>query len=91
MWEQGQGWENIGVRNLLELLKIDIFRVDPTYFFPGKYTLQSRHIIFLLLKYLKNLFVILFWSFKSSLRLYFDNILGFLVNKAVNSFKITMV
>ena len=44
--------------------------------------------ILLLLKYLKNL-VILFWSFKSSLRLYFDNILGFIVNKAVNDLEIT--
>ena len=39
----------------------------------------------LLLKYHKNLLVVFFWVFKSSLRLYFDNILGFIVNKAVKS------
>ena len=47
--------------------------------------------ILLLLKYLKNLLVVLFWSFKSSLRLYFDNILGFIVNKAVNGLEITRI
>ena len=47
--------------------------------------------ILLLLKYLKTLLVILFWSFKSSLKLYFDNILGITVNKAVNGLVITKI
>ena len=64
-------------------------RVDPTYFFSGKYT--YRGMILLLLKYLKSLLVILFWPFKSSLRLYFDNILEFIVNNAVNGLVITSI
>ena len=47
--------------------------------------------ILLLLKYLKNLLVILFWTFKSSMRLYFDNILGFILNKAVNGPEKSMI
>ena len=47
--------------------------------------------ILLLLKYLKNILVILFGPFNLSWRLYFDNILGFIVNKAVNGLEITMI
>ena len=47
--------------------------------------------ILLLLKYLKNLLVILFWTFKSSMRLYFDNILGFILNKTVNGLEVNMI
>ena len=47
--------------------------------------------ILLLLKYLKILLFILFWSFKSPLRLYFDNILRFIVNKAANGLEKTKI
>ena len=40
-------------------------RVDPTYFLRKVY-LQRPYMILLLLKYLKNLLIIIFWPFKSS-------------------------
>ena len=45
--------------------------------------MQRTSLILLLLKYLINFLVILLWSF--ILMLFFDNILGFIVNKAVQS------